>query len=77
MGLALVLVGGLAPAVLAKPIFGLGEIFNGIKNILNQLADAGLVDLVGPIQQETKDLQNGVFPGSPGKRKFPRKIPFP
>jgi len=77
MGLALVLMGVLAPAVLAMPIFDFGEILNGIKKVLNQLADAGLKDLADPIQEETKDLLNNVFPGSPGQRKFPQEIPFP
>ncbi|KAF8426627.1 Alpha/Beta hydrolase protein [Tirmania nivea] len=76
MGLALVLVGVLAPTVLAKPIFNFGKIFNGIKKMLNQLADAGLMDLADSIQQETKDLLDGVFPGSPGQ-PFPVKLlPF-
>jgi len=77
MGLAMVLVGVLTPTVLAKPIIDFEGLLNGIKKLLNQLADVGLKNLANPIQQETKDLTNGVFPGSPGQRKFSRGIPFP
>ncbi|KAF8454918.1 Alpha/Beta hydrolase protein [Terfezia claveryi] len=44
--------------------------------MLNQLADFGLMDLADSIQDEAKDLSNGVFPGSPGQ-PFPAELlPF-
>ena len=77
IGVALILLGVLAPSVLAKSIFDFGDILNGIKKLLTQLADVGLMNLADSIQQEAKDVLNGVFPGSPGQRKFPWEIPFP
>lgn len=69
LGVALISVSVLAPAVVARP-FNWSGIIDKFKKEFKQIFDVGLGDIAASMEKESKDLLSGVFPASPGQREY-------